>query len=142
MRLERINSQSLYTENQPVIRTISFNYLGQDVKTVSDFNASQLYHVTRKNSHPRSQSVINQQTIGGVLLHRSDCGDFSFFEGGERDVIELTVSVDSMDVIHPDVTTNLTNPMLQDPLEFSVTFIYENFGLNGVQHDAKFWWLK
>ena len=130
----------MYIANQPVIRTLSFNSLNLDVKTISDYTPAQLYHITRKNSHPRALALDNQKTIGGVLLHKSDCGNFSFFQGDLRvDNIQVKITVEQMDAIHPLVTPP-TDFTLDDNIEFSVCFIYEEFGLDGVQHDASFWW--
>ena len=59
MRLERDNSQVHVVEEQPTIHTIKFTCLNQDIKTISDYDKDQLYHITRRNSHPRANSQDN-----------------------------------------------------------------------------------
>ena len=53
---------------EPVIKTLAMSIRYQDVKTVSDMDANQLFQVTRKNSNFRADSVQNHIFICGSFL--------------------------------------------------------------------------
>jgi hypothetical protein len=146
LRLERQNTQQRVKVNQPVIREIKFTLLGQDIKTVSDLDEEQLYHTTRRNSHPHSDSRNNQKTIGAVFLHKSDVGNFSQFKDViGKDTLKFEITVTKLYDIYPGVATQQTDNQsaltLTDPLTFRACLIYTNYGLAGRLHDAKFWQL-
>ena len=109
----------------------------QDVKTISDMDANQIFHLTRKNSHPHSLANENQKNIGAVLLSAEDCGNFEFLDRHQFDNIRMQIRVTDFLNKHESVTGTVTG---EEDLLFRVCFIYNDYGLEGVAHEAKFWW--
>jgi hypothetical protein len=137
--LERENTQQSWINSCPVIRTLKFTVLNQDVKTVSDLDVTQLYHATRRNSHLQADTAENQRVVGAVLLHRSDVGNFSEFDELSGNI---TVDIEvGFDLFHPQA--DVPNALVRtDPLIFKVCFIYENYSVQGRRGEAEFWFLK
>jgi len=138
LRLDRVNSRQAILTNQPVINTLKFSVLNQDVKTVSDLDKNQLYHTTRRNSHINALCKENLKAIGAVLLHRTDIGNLSEFDELKGN-ISLDIEVTDFDLFHPDVHAPYAITHEPDPLIFKVCFIYPNFALHGRENEAQFW---
>ena len=120
--------------NNPVIKTLSMNILGQDLKCISELDEELVYQTTRKNSHPLSASEKNYHSIGAVLLNRQDCGDFvqwQLLEGVDEFQVDVTVT-DFDYALQAGVNGFHTNL----DIELHVYFIYQNYSITGKAHEA------
>lgn len=125
------------------------NILYQDVKTVSEYDQNQIFHLTRRNSNFRTSAVENYQTYGAVLLTRQDLGNFSTWTNQDRiDNFEVSfeISPDDYYDVHPRkmieynehgvaVRLSLENA----PVEIKILFIYNDHGFKGTYEKCRFW---
>ena len=119
------------SEHALQIKTLEMSQLGEIVKSISELDATSLYHLTRRNSHIHADVVDNYDKIGAVLMSKSDCMDFPHWRG-----------VDAVDLFPLDITvTSFKQPTMTVtdlPIRMKVFFIYTGFSLRGKQFDAKF----
>ena len=114
----------------------------QDVKTVSDMDANQLYHVTRRNSNYRANAVQNYQRYGAVLFSKQDLGNFSRWDGDENDPFTVDFTVSAYDIYNATAATGYpaatTTALQNTPLRLVVTFFTRNYGFAGRYHECMF----
>ena len=126
------------TSKHPRINTLRLEMLGENLKCVSELDATGLYHLTRRNSHIHADVTENYYNVGAVLLTRRDCMDFPTWQGVNGfDQFPLDVSVPSK---YYENRGNYDEPMPSMSLDIRlrVFFIYSGFSLQGKAHDAKF----
>lgn len=133
----------------PVIQGLRLDILGRELKCISSLDEDGLYLATRRNSHVQADVLANYKEIGGVLLSRTDCGDFiQFSELEGTDLFDCTISVTQCEYVHEDYVVE-REVVGQNPAEFALTreldirmnvlFLYSEYSLSGKQHDATFW---
>ena len=135
LRLQRVYDENLHVvEYEPTIKTISLQIRQQDVKTISDLDASALYHTTRRNSNYRSDIVENYQQIGAVLLRRQDLGNWSDWDGAVQDPFDVSFRVTDFNTYNEtaaEYDTAAVKASLADvPIRLVCTFVYKNFAFN------------
>ena len=78
----------------PQIHGLKLEILGENVNAISALDKEALYHLTRRNSNMRTDVTKNYDTIGAVLLTKTDCGDFIQWRGTETvDLFECDFTV-------------------------------------------------
>ena len=144
IRLEREYSDSLiHVEFEPVITTLKMKIYNQDVKTVSSYDQNQIYHLTRRNSNYRTNTVRNATLYGAVLLNRNDLGNFSTWDNKSRiDNFEVDFTAEYLEY-HPQnsVPALLEDELINTPIKIKVLFSYKNHSFAGNYNDCRFWLL-
>ena len=142
IRLEReYTNRYIHVEFEPVITTLKMKIYNQDVKTVSSYDANQIYHLTRRNSNYRTNTVKNAKLYGAVLLSRNDLGNFSTWDAKERiDNFEVDFTAQYLPH-HPSHTLNtfIRDEILNTPIKIKVLFAYKNHSFSGTYNNCRFW---
>ena len=143
LQLERVfenNVQSVPFE--AVIKTLKMKIRFQDVQTVSDLDATQLYQVTRRNSNFRANAVENYQKYGAVLFSRYDLGNFAEWDGSKDDIFQVDFEVVEYDVYNSGQAANysvaVTDSLNETPLRLVTQFIYRDYSFSGKYNSCKF----
>ena len=148
IRVERVYEESFsHVSFEPYIRTLKMNVLYQDVKTVSDYDENQIFHLTRRNSNFRTNATQNYQTKGAVLLTRSDLGNFSTWENkASQDNFEVTFTAAvedwhaAKDSVVPGTLGSVVRANFMDlATQVKILFIYNDHSFSGTYHNARFW---
>ena len=131
---------------EAVIKTLKMTIRFQDVQTVSDMDATQLYQVTRRNSNFRANAVENYQKRGAVLFTKYDLGNFTEWDGDKDDLFEVTFEVTEYDVFSTAQSTGypaaVTNVLNDTPLRLVTQFIYKDHSFSGRYNECKFDFIK
>ena len=118
----------------------------QDVQTVSDLDATQLYQVTRRNSNFRANAVENYQKYGAVLFSRYDLGNFAEWDGSKDDIFQVEFEVTEYDVFNSGQAANytaaVTDRLNETPLRLVTQFIYRDYSFSGRYNECKFDFIK
>ena len=142
IRLEREYTNTLsHVDFEPVITELKMKIYGQDVKTVSNYDKNQIYHLTRRNSNYRADTVYNARYYGAVLLSRNDLGNFSTWSQKERiDNFEVEFSA-KYDEHHPAkyLSEAIRTEITDTPIKIKVLFAYKNHSFSGTAHNCRFW---
>jgi hypothetical protein len=143
LRLERKYLNNARTVPfDPVIKTLKMDIRFQDVKTVSDLDANQLYQLTRRNSNFRADAALNYQKYGAVLFRKQDLGNWSRWDGDTNDVFSVTFTANSFDTYSAAQVANYPAAVTADidytPIRLVVVFIYKDYSFSGKYNECKF----
>ena len=142
IRLEReYKDRYAHVDFEPVITTLKMKIYNQDVKTVSSYDQNQIYHLTRRNSNFRTNTVTNVRRYGAVLLSRNDLGNFSTWENKERiDNFEVDFEAEYIDHhVAEHLPAGIRQEILNTPIKIKVLFAYKNHSFSGSYFDCRFW---
>ena len=143
VRLERVYKNNTRTAPfDPVIQTLKLKIRFQDVKTISDLDATQLYQLTRRNSNFRADTRANHSKYGAVLLRRQDIGNFAEWDGDKDDPFTVSFEANNYDVFNATEASEYSDAaklvLYKTPIRLVVTFIYKDHGFEGDYKDCAF----
>ena len=128
-----------YVGRNPTVETLKMSIFGEELSCVSRLDTDAMYHLTRRNSHIHASVAKNYELLGAAFLTKDDCMDFEQWKGlpgVDLFNLDVTCSGFTYDSTPSSETDSLGSKGLD--LRMRVLFCYQNFGLNGKQHDSVF----
>ena len=131
-----------WTEHPPVIKTISFKILGQDIDSVTKLDEINLSYATARNSNFRTDTKWNQKYRGAVLLTSEDFEFWDQWKASAVDNFKGSITVTTSD--YYDETFEPSQRFIEDyrdyvQEQFTVVFFYKNFSFSGELNNCRFW---
>jgi hypothetical protein len=145
--MEKSQDGKAWSEYQPVIKTIEFKVLGQDIDSVTKLDETAIYYATARNSNFRTDTQWNRKFRGAVLLTAEDFeywGQWESVKGydnfrGSIEILEEPVSgVDEYDEsLQPSERFKQEISAVNHTI--TVIFIYKDYSLSGEVNNYRFW---
>jgi hypothetical protein len=140
--VEKGQAGRVWSEYPPVINTVSFKVLGQDIDSVTKLDQTAVFYATTRNSNFRADTPWNRKHKGAVLLTAEDFEQWDQWKSVHgldnfRGSVTITTSEDYDETLQPSDRFKEEIGLVSK--QFTAVFFYKSFSFSGELNNCRFW---